>query len=144
LDLGYYGTAGFDSFVYREKNKIEKLAPVIEINARHSMSDIAHALRNRLEKNKFCFFRVMSSRRCTLPDTYRKWLDMIKEDHFNVSTQNGVILVSPIRVNRDGIHVQPQRCVFFMAAPSEKELFDMDTRLRIVLGGHSINGSSEN
>ena len=40
-DQGYFGPAGFDSFAYIDIDGKERVAPVIEINARHSMSDVA-------------------------------------------------------------------------------------------------------
>lgn len=133
FDQGYFGPAGFDSFAYIDSSGKECVAPVIEINARHSMSDVAHAVRNRYAPQKWCFFRLMSKRRCNLPDDYNKWKGMLKKDHFDPGTQEGVFLLTPLRLWHGDTIVQPSRNGFFLSAGSEKKLFEMDERLRSVL-----------
>ncbi|NLL14668.1 MAG: hypothetical protein GX267_14790 [Fibrobacter sp.] len=132
-DQGYFGPAGFDSFAYIDIDGKERVAPVIEINARHSMSDVAHAVRKRYAPDKYCFFRLMSKKRCNLPDNYSKWKEILKEDHFDPDTQKGIILLTPLRLKHGNTVVQPSRNGFFLSAGSEKELFEMDERLRMVL-----------
>lgn len=127
---GYFGPAGFDSFSYVDRYGNEKVAPVIEINARHSMSDVAHALRNRYAPDKFCFFRMMSKKNCILPSTYERWISLIRDDHFNPDIKEGIILVTPLRLNNGKHLVQPLKNAFFISANSEKELFEKDERLR--------------
>jgi hypothetical protein len=97
------------------------------------MSDIAHALRNRYAPKKYCFFRLMSKKRCNFPDNYDKWKEMLKKDQFNPDTQEGVILLTPLRLRHGDTVVQPLRNGFFLSASSERELFEMDERLRRVL-----------
>lgn len=133
FDQGYFGPAGFDSFVYTDIYGKERIAPVIEINARHSMSDVAHAVRNCYTPKKYCFFRLMSKKRCTLPDDYNKWKEILKKDHFDPGTQEGIILLTPLRLKHGGTVAQPLRNGFFLSASSEKKLFEMDERLRRVL-----------
>lgn len=142
LSNGYFGPAGFDSFSYTDKNGNERIAPVIEINARHSMSDVAHAIRNKCAPEKFCFFRLISKKRCNLPDTYQKWIDLMGEDHFNIEKQEGVILVTPLQLQYGNNFVQPARNGFFIAGSSEEELFERDKRLRerVEKGKASLNG----
>ncbi len=138
FEHGYFGPAGFDSFVYTDTDGKERVAPVIEINARHSMSDVAHAIRNRYTPQKWCFFRLMSKKRCNLPTDYNKWKDMLKKDHFDPDTREGIILLTPLRLKHGSTVVQPIRNGFFLSACSEEELFEMDERLRKVLecGNH--------
>jgi len=133
FDQGYFGPAGFDSFAYIDNLGKERVAPVIEINARHSMSDVAHAVRNRYAPNKYCFFRLISKKRCSLPDDYNEWKKVLKKDHFDPGTQEGVILLTPLRLRHESTVVQPIRNGFFLSAGSEKELFEMDERLRRLL-----------
>ncbi len=130
---GYFGPAGFDSFIYTDHNEKENIASVVEINARHSMSDVAHAIRNRYAPQRWCFFRLMSKRRCCLPGDYNIWKDLINGDHFNPDTQEGVILLTPLRLRLGNSSVQPLRNGFFISAKSERELFERDERLRRVL-----------
>lgn len=130
---GYFGPAGFDSFIYTDHDGKENIAPVVEINARHSMSDVAHAIRNRYAPQKWCFFRLMSKRRCRLPGDYKLWKDLINGDHFDPDTQEGVILLTPLRLKLGNSLIQPLRNGFFISAGSERELFERDRRLRRVL-----------
>jgi hypothetical protein len=123
---GYFGTLGFDSIVYRENNHL-KLAAVIEINARHVMSDIAVAVRDSSAQGLHCLFRTLSKKRLHLPDSYR---DLQKNDLFRFDGKCGCILVSPLRVGHGKNIVQPYRNTIFIAADSEHELFSIDERLR--------------
>ena len=127
---GYFGTAGFDSFVYRTSSGKETLAAVIEINARHSMSDIAHAIRNRYAKNRFCFFRLISKKRCSLPDNYHNLNKLLSPVHFNPLTMEGVILLSPLRFCHNGLRIKPSKNALFLAAKSEEDLFNLDLKVR--------------
>jgi hypothetical protein len=124
---GYFGTLGFDSIVYRSNEEMQ-LAAVIEINARHVMSDLAVAIRNRCAPQQHCLFRTLSKKRLRLPDTYKQL-----EQNENWSTFNnnkGCILITPLRVCHGSQWVQPYRNTFFLAADSEEELFSLDQRLR--------------
>jgi hypothetical protein len=126
---GYFGTLGFDSIVYRSNNEL-KLAAIIEINARHVMSDIAVAIRNRCALGQHCLFRTLSKKRLRLPDTY----EQLEQDDTWVTFKdnNGCILISPLRVCHGSQWVQPYRNTLFLAADSEEELFSLDQRLRSV------------
>lgn len=124
---GYFGTLGFDSIVYRSTNDMQ-LAAVIEINARHVMSDLAVAIRDRCAPDQHCLFRTLSKKRLRLPETYEQL-----EQNCNWSTfkdNKGCILISPLRVCHGSQWVQPYRNTFFLAADSEEELFALDQSLR--------------
>ena len=129
-ECGYYGPAGFDSFVYKDSSGQEQLAPVIEINARYSMSDIAHALWNRYARHRWCLYRFISHRKCTLPDTYEKWNNLLGDDLYNPLNCMGVALLTPLRVSHNDKLIQPSRKAFFIVADSEEILCEMDKRLR--------------
>jgi hypothetical protein len=75
----------------------------------------------------------MSKKRCNLPDNYNRWKEMLKKDQFDPDTQEGVILLTPLRLRYRDTVAQPLRNGFFLSASSEKELFEMDERLRRVL-----------
>jgi hypothetical protein len=126
VKTGYFDSLGFDSIVYREKSEL-KLAAVIEINARHVMSDIAVALRNSCAPGKHCLFRTLSKKRLRLPESYS---ELEKSDIFNYDGRRGCILISPLRVMHGRECVQPYRNTLFMVADSEEELFALDERLR--------------
>lgn len=124
---GYYGPAGFDSFVYKTNDGSEHFASIIEINGRHVMSHIAYAVRDQIAIGKYCFLRMISKKRCKLPSTYELW-----ESHCGKSLSN-VLLVTPLRIRHLNQWIQPSKNVFFIYADSEKELFDTDKQLRDLL-----------
>ena len=131
---GYFGPAGFDAFVYKGKNRVH-LAPVIEINARHVMSDIADALRTQLAPENHVFFRFVSRRNMRVPLSYDEWLTIMGSDVYNPDTKQGVICVSPLKARIDGRWLFLSRYAFFLSAESESELFAMDERLRKKIKG---------
>jgi hypothetical protein len=121
---GYFGPLGFDSFVYKGKDGQEYLAPIIEINARHVMSHIAYAIRNQIASEKYCFFRMISKKRCKLPDNYEIW------NETSVNLKNS-LLVTPLRIRHSTDWIQPSRSAFFLFADTEEELFEEDRKLRL-------------
>lgn len=129
INEGYYGPAGFDAFVYQGRNGVH-LAPVIEINARMIMSDIADALRIQLAPQKHIFFRFVSRRNMRVPSSYDEWLYRIGSDVYNPDTKQGVVCVSPFKGRFDGRWMFLSRFAFFLSAGSETELFALDERLR--------------
>lgn len=126
---GYFGTLGFDSIVYRSNEKLQ-LAAVIEINARHVMSDLAVAIRNQCAPDQHSLFRTLSKKRLRLPDSYQQ-LQQIN-DCFTFKDNKGSILITPLRVCHGTQWVQPYRNTFFLAADSEQELFSLDLKLRSI------------
>lgn len=122
---GYFGPIGFDSFVYRDKNNCEFLAPIIEINGRHVMSHIAYAVREQIAPDKYCFLRMMSRKRCKLPASYAQL------ENQTIKNINNLILITPLRVRHSTEWIQPQKNVFFIYADSEEQLFDTDRKLRL-------------
>jgi len=133
---GYFGSAGFDSFVYLQKDGLEALAPIIEINARHVMSDIARSLKSKLAyasintaaPDKHVFYRLLSSKRAKLPEKYSELKSIFGENLFSANTKNGILPLTPLR-NTTDITRQPYRNAFFISADSERELFELDTFL---------------
>ena len=125
---GFFGPAGFDSFTYEDKSGNIHLAPIIEINARHVISDIARALKNRLAPQKHVFYRLLNSKRCHLPDSYPSLRSLLGETLFSPCTQEGILPLTPLRITTD-ITRQPYRNAFFIAAQNEKTLFELDAIL---------------
>jgi hypothetical protein len=125
---GYFGPAGFDSFVYLQKDGSEALAPIIEINARHVMSDIARSLKSKLAPDKYVLYRLLSNKRAKLPEKYSQLKSILQNNLFSVNTKNGILPLTPLR-NTTDITRQPYRNAFFISAESERELFELDSFL---------------
>jgi hypothetical protein len=126
---GYFGPAGFDSIIY-EADGEQKLAAIIEINARHVMSDIAHAIRNSCARGKLSFFRLLSRKRSRLPTTYNELHTLLDDIDFN--NGNGCMVISPLTLQHGHQKVQPYRNAFFLSADSEKKLWEIDQKLRAI------------
>jgi len=131
---GYFGSAGFDSFVYLQKDGSEALAPVIEINARHVMSDIARSLKSKLAlDDKYVFYRLLSNKRAKLPEKYSELKSILQNKIFSVNTKTGILPLTPLR-NTTDITRQPYRNAFFISADSPEELFELDAFLISSIG----------
>jgi hypothetical protein len=130
-EAGYFGPATIDSFVYRDLGGEAALAPVVEINARHSMSEFAFALRKKCRIDGSCMFRFISRRRHMLPDAYEALRTMLGECAFDPRKREGVMLVTPLRVcHCDGQWRQPARSAFFVTAKSASGMLSLDVQLR--------------
>lgn len=122
---GYFGPVGFDSFSYTTENGHVHLAPIIEINARHVISDIARNLKEKLAPGKHVFYRFLSKKKCRLPSDYDSLKSILGQNHFSCNSRKGILAVTPLRITTD-ITRQPYRNAFFLAADSENELFELD------------------
>jgi hypothetical protein len=128
---GYFGPAGFDSFVYRDRvSGRELLAPVIEINARHVMSAIARALHEKVGLDRYSLFRFITDRHAALPDSYGSLERILGDDCYDPSKRRGALPVTPLRISQAGGWRQPARNAFFIVAERENEVLAMDDRLR--------------
>jgi len=121
--IGYFGPAGFDSFVHDTGNELHRLAPIIEINGRYVMSHIAHTVRDRIAQGKYCLLRMMSKKRCKLPDSYELLAEKLGD------TMNRMCILTPLRVCHNSQWVQPSRTALFLFEDSEADLFDIDKKV---------------
>jgi hypothetical protein len=130
---GYFGPAGFDSFIYERRNKSEHLAAVIEINARYTMGMLAQELRRRLSLNQPVAMRSIGRKKCRLPESVEGWNARCGGLAFDIHRKNGILLLSPLRAGFEGIREQPQRSVFLITGGSEEEVMYLDRELRSLL-----------
>ncbi len=130
---GYFGPIGLDSFLYKDGSRTLP-APVIEINARHTMGTIARAVRDRLSPESFCIFRFISRKRHRLPESYHELEERLGALAYNANSRKGIFLLTPLRVaHADGKWKQPSRSAFFISAENEKTALAWDTALRGLL-----------
>ncbi|NLD92580.1 MAG: hypothetical protein GX639_07925 [Fibrobacter sp.] len=123
IKAGYYGPAGFDSFVYDTGYGYQRLAPIIEINGRYVMSHIARSVRSRIAPEKHCLMRMISKKRCKLPDSYDVIAEKLGE------TMNKLCILTPLRVYHNTQWLQPSRMALFLYDDSEDGLFDLDKKV---------------
>lgn len=127
---GYFGHIGFDSFTYINNAGHENLAAIIEINARHVISDIAYAVRAQCAPKQFCSLRLLNGKRIHLPETYVNLKERLDKLSYDPIKQEGIIILTPLRIEHNGTVNQPIRNAFFIAATDQKSLQDRDSLLR--------------
>ncbi|KMQ51521.1 hypothetical protein CHISP_1529 [Chitinispirillum alkaliphilum] len=125
LKAGYFGPVGIDSYTYLDNNGQIQLSPVVEINARHVVSDIARSLQDKLCPEKYCFLRFASRKMMPLPDSYETFSSKLGEFNFSLESKEGILLVTPLRVYNHS-SVQPYRNCFFISADSPEKIFRLD------------------
>jgi hypothetical protein len=135
VKAGYFGPVSFDSFVYRDPSSgEERLAAIIEINGRHGMSSIAHALYASIGDERTCYFRFLGRKMCALPATYDECRQRIGEHWYDPVKRKGVVLLTPLRVAHGKLWVQPVRSAFFIVGSDMDEVRAMDDGLRTAFG----------
>ncbi len=128
---GYFGPAGFDSFEWLDHNGKRRLAAVIEINARHPMSSVTYALREKLAPDQATLFRFISRKRHRLPETYPALKKILGDDAYSPQKMRGILVVTPLRVSHTPQHwIQPARSAFFIGADSAEKVLALDEKLR--------------
>ncbi|MDG5815791.1 hypothetical protein QA601_11935 [Chitinispirillales bacterium ANBcel5] len=128
FNAGYFGPAGIDSFIYKRDDDEEQLAAVIEINARHVISDIARSIQEKVASHKHCFFRLASSKKVILPENYPELIKKLGQLSYSPVNKKGVIVITPLRVGTKNM-IQPFRSAFFLCADSKDDLFRLDSKV---------------
>lgn len=115
---GYFGPASFDSMVVAGHHTGPELIPLIEINARQSMSAVALSICDRLTLNTPVLLRTISSRRFKVPATYADLQRILGKDLWNK-----MIWLTPLSV-RDphGTARIPFRSMFLMWSTTPDDL----------------------
>lgn len=127
---GYFGPVGFDSFEYKTTDGEVKLATPIEINARMNVGMIARSILDKVSDGKPSLFRFISKKRHKLPESYRELEKKLSDLKYNKKTKNGVILITPLRINCGFGTVKTARSAFTVTADSVDGLWEMDEELR--------------
>jgi hypothetical protein len=128
---GYFGPVSFDSFVYRDAaSGTGRLAPIIEINARHVMSAIAFALFEKANPGQCSLFTFSSRKKIPLPETYDEFHSIIGPLRYNPQQKKGVVLLSPLRVRHKSGWQQPARNAFCILAENGMAANEMELQVR--------------
>lgn len=131
---GYFGPTGFDSFIWYDESKKEKLSTIIEINARHPVSSVAYALHNTLTPGRVSMFVFVSNKKLVLPEDYKALQKKMGNATFSSSKKRGVILITPLRAcYKDLCWIQPERSVFFLAEETVEKVQELKNNLYKIL-----------
>jgi hypothetical protein len=129
---GYWGPVNIDAMVAAQDGR-ERLFPLLEINARQSMSFIAYEVQRRLAPGKPCLLRTLARARHDLPGSYPDLRSALGDAAFGPATATGVALLTPLRLERAGRTQQPERSILFVAGRTVDELERFDRRATAVL-----------
>lgn len=128
--LGYSGMIGIDALIYRHEQNQVRLLPLLEINARQTMSSIAYVLYRKLAPRKHCLFLFAPAKKLRHLNNYAEFQRVFSGIHYNPSSQTGVFLFTPIHYTYCGQRHSPRRTGFFIAANTKEEMLHLDGEIR--------------
>jgi hypothetical protein len=130
--LGYFGPVGVDAYI-RNSPRGPRLRPLVDINARHSMSLPAHGLADRIP-GKTLLWMWSKPRKLDLPPGYREFDARLGKLAFDPATREGILAVSPLSYAEGRKHpgdgrsrpgdgsVRPKRVGFLLSAGDDAGL----------------------
>ena len=122
---GYTGPVCVDSFVWDDRG-VETLRPVVDVNARLSVSAAAERLWSFWGRDRVVYWRLFSARKLKLPETPASVFEALGDDAFDPGSREGVLLTSPLVV--DGRH--PRRLGVVLAGRDRRSVEGLDRRFR--------------
>lgn len=134
---GYCGPATVDSMVIRDSRGNKTLIPLVEINARYSMSRLADRVRNILAPDRTCLFRTIATGRIQLPGDYRALAGLLGPCAWDTKHRTGVAVLTPLRLSGK----PPLRTMLFLAHCSETALVDLDKQLTDIITRRGNGGN---
>lgn len=142
--LGYFGPVGVDAYVWNSPRG-PRLRPLVDINARHSMSLPAHGLADRLP-GKTVLWMWTKPRKLDLPSGYAELDARLGALAFDPATREGILAVSPLayedgrkhpedgRKRQGASRLRPKRVGFLLSAGDEAGLDALQAGFSRALG----------
>jgi hypothetical protein len=124
----YHGPVNVDSMVAVVDGR-PTLVPLVEINARQSMSSVVFGLCPRLGGADHVLLRTLGRSRHQLPETYADLSARLSADAYSPRTGEGIMLLTPLRLACADGPSQPHRSVFFVTAASAERLAELNLAL---------------
>lgn len=123
--LGYFGPVGMDAYVWNS-SRGPRLRPLVDINARNSMSLPAHGLADRLP-GKTLLWMWSKPRKLDLPAGYAEFDARLGGLAFDPATREGILAVSPLAYGNGSPSpgsalVRPKRVGFLFSAGDDAGL----------------------
>jgi hypothetical protein len=94
---GYFGPVCVDSFVWNDGG-VERMRPVVEINARSFIAAAAGRLWRLWDRGRVVCWRLFSIRKLRLPESVAALEAALGGDAFDPGTRCGVLITSPMEV----------------------------------------------
>jgi hypothetical protein len=129
--IGYFGPVGVDAYVHRTPEG-PRLRPLVDINARLSMSLPAHGLARRLP-GRFVRWSWHKPRKLSLPESYAGLDARLGAAAFDPETAEGILAVSPL-FREDGSGLRPKRVGFALVAGTSAGLGRLQAAFAEALG----------
>jgi hypothetical protein len=124
-DAGYFGPVCVDSLVW-DDGGVERLRPVVDINARSFAAAAAERLWRLWDRERVVSWRLFSTRRLRLPESSAAVEKALGGDAFDPDTRCGVLISSPMVVED-----RPPRRLGVLLAGRDRETVDaLDRRFR--------------
>ncbi len=101
---GYFGPVGIDGYIWQDEAGQTHIRPLVEINARHTMADVAYGLQSRL-KSEHLLWRFYPRRRLDLPDSWSALETKLSEVN-NTLAKGKILFTSPLEVMYRGERVR--------------------------------------
>jgi len=122
---GYFGPVCVDSFVWSDGG-IERLRPVVDINARQFMAAAAERLWSSWNRDRIVCWRLFSTRKLRLPGSFAAFEEALGRDAFDPETRCGVLCTSPMAVEGR----VPRRLGVLVAGGDRETVDALDRRFR--------------
>lgn len=122
---GYFGPVCVDSFVW-DDHGVERLRPVVDINARLFMAAAVERLWRMWNRDRIVYWRLFSFRKLRLPGSFSALGSALGDDAFDPLTRCGVLVTSPMAVEGR----RPQRLSVLIAGGDRRDLDVIDRRFR--------------
>jgi hypothetical protein len=122
---GYFGPVCVDSFVWNDRG-VERLRPVVDINARFFVAAAAERLWRLWDRDRVVYWRLFSRRKLRLPGSFADLERALGGDAFNPESRCGVLMTSPMEVEGRS----PRRMGVLLAGRDRTAVDALDRRFR--------------
>jgi hypothetical protein len=122
---GYFGPVCVDSFVWDDRGE-RRLRPVVDINARLSVAAAAERLWRMWGCDRILYWRLFSSRKLRLPETFSELERALGDDGYDPPTRCGILVASPMKAGGRRL----RRLGVLIAGKDRREVAALDRRFR--------------
>jgi len=127
--VGYYGPVCLDGLLWRDRGTT-RIRPLVDLNARLHASLAALRVWRGWGEDRVVFWRLFSRRKLLLPETHRGLERALGEDAFDPATRTGIVVTSPLWIDKGDGRRPPQRLGVLCAGTSRDETICLEKRFR--------------
>ena len=116
---GYFGNVSFDAYTFRNRETIS-LNPISEINARMTMADIARLMAAKTSA-KISSIKFVKGKHLEKFNFEADVISCFGDDAYSRQRGKGIILMSPLYYEKNGVKFLTERALFCVISDTEKE-----------------------